>query len=258
MAAESTARVMPDRLALLPSIHLAKGAHEATGAEIPDACVMEIASWLAGEPWSDQTTCVSTILGGFARSLNDALPDDTRQQLAPLAPRLIGTAGDGLDETRGYMALDWLIRTYAPAWLDLANLSEEAAALRSLRRIVDLAAAKAAGSVVRVGQAKAAADWAADWDAARAADWDAARDAARGAARDAAGYAAWAAAGYAARAAAGDAAGNAAAKAAGYAARAAGNAAGDTLKPTITQLQQSAIDLFDRMIDGRWDNGAGR
>jgi len=263
MAAESTARVMPDRLALLPSIHLAKGAHEATGAEIPKACVMEIASWLAGEPWSDSTTCVSTVLGGFARSLNDALPDDTRQQLAPLAPRLIGTADDGLDETRGYMALDWLIRTYTPAWLDLANLSEEAAALRSLRRIVDLAAAKAAGPVVRVGRENAAAAWDAAgdaaWDAAGAAAWDAARDAARDAAWDAAWAAAGAAAWDAARAAAGDAARAAAGAAARDAAGdAAGTAARAALKPTITQLQQSAIDLFDRMVTGRWDDGPHR
>ncbi len=231
MAAESTARAMPDRLALLPRIHLAAGAHEATGAEIPEACVMEIASWLAGEPWSDQTTCVSTILGGFARSLNDTLPDDTRQRLVPLAPRLIGTADDGLDETRGYMALDWLIRTYTPAWLDLAGLTEEAAALRSLRRIVDLAAAEAAGPVVRVGREKAVA----------------AGTVAGTVAGDAAGAATWAAAWAAAGAAAEDAV-RAAARAAG----------GDAVKPTVTQLEQSAIDLFDRMIDGRWDDGAGR
>ncbi|HEY8818037.1 MAG TPA: hypothetical protein VIM25_04375, partial [Candidatus Limnocylindrales bacterium] len=79
-----------------------------------------------------------------------------------------------------------------------------------------------------------AAAWAAAWDAARAAAWDAAR------------AAAWAAA----RAAASSTKGTYDAK---Y--RAARKAADEVLKPlyaeTIVELRESALALFDRMIDAR-------
>jgi hypothetical protein len=172
-------------------------------------------------------------------NLNDVLGDDRRQELKRFLPLpgqpspLAGTFGDGLDETRSYMALDWLVRTYMPVWLDLAGLTAEAAALRDLRRIVDLVAVEAAGPVVRDAREKAAAARAAAWAAAR----DAAGDAARDAARDAAGAAAQDTAWDAARAAAGDAARDAA-----------WDAAGKRLAPTVDLLQTSAIALYDAMI----------
>ncbi len=158
----------------LASLTLARGGHAGRGDGV---CLMEAVAWFAGRKHTDRPPCVSPVLGGYGRSLNDVLPDDTRQFLVPLIPRLPGTAGDGRDETRGYIALDWLIRTWTPAWLDLAGLTAETAALRDLRRITDLAAARSAGPVVRQARDKAAAAWAAAGDAAG--------DAARAAARDA-------------------------------------------------------------------------
>ena len=63
---------------------------------------------------------------------------------------MVGTAGDGKDQARSYLALDWLIRTYTPAWLELAGLTAEAQELRDLRRIVDMVAAEAAGPEAQV------------------------------------------------------------------------------------------------------------
>jgi len=166
----------------LDTITLAEGAHE---NRTDGTCLMEAVAWWAGEGHTDHPACVSPVLGQFGRSLNDALPDDKRQELRPFVPLLPGTAGDGQDEARGYLALDWLIRTWTPAWLDLAGLTTEALALRDLRRIADLAAAQSAGPVVRQASQKAAATWDAAWDAAWAAARAAARDAARAAARDA-------------------------------------------------------------------------
>jgi hypothetical protein len=218
----------------LNTITLAKGGHDN-----PDdgMCVMEAVAYFAKLPFSDRPECVSTVLIDFGQRLNDVLPDDLRQRLVPMIPALIGTRGDGKDETRSYMALDWLIRTYTPAWLDLAGLAAEATTLRDLRRIVDLSVARAAGPIVKSAQTKAAAAGAAAWDAAWAAAWAAAGAAAWAAAARAAaaGAAAWAAA-----------AGAAAAGAAAWAA--AGAAAGDALKPTVITLQESAIGLFAAMI----------
>ena len=123
----------------LDTITLTPGAHSSRADGV---CIMEAAAWLAGEKHSDHPQCVSPVLAGFGRRLNDALPDDRRQYLKSFLPRLLNTAGDGRDETRGYMALDWLIRMYTPVWLDLAGLTAEASALRDLPRIANLAAAE--------------------------------------------------------------------------------------------------------------------
>ena len=146
-------------------------------------CAMEVVSWLAGLGHTDAPVCASPVLRSFTISLNDQWDRVQRQKLVPFLPRMVGTAGDGQDEARSYLALDWLIRTYTPAWLDIAGLTVEAGELRSLRRIVDISTAKAAGPVVRAAQAKAATAWAgagavagdAAGDAARAAAWDALR-----------------------------------------------------------------------------------
>ena len=202
----------------LGTLTLAKGGHDTRDDGV---CLLEAVAWWAHEDHTDHPACVSPVLGQFGRTLNDVLPSAKRQELRPLISLLPGTAGDGLDETRGYLALDWLIRTYTPAFLSLAGLSAEATALRDLRRIADNVAARSAGPVVRQASQKAAAAWAAAWDAAGDAAGDAARDAAWDAARDAA------------RDAAGDAA---------------RDAAGDALRPTVVELQVSALDLVERMI----------
>jgi hypothetical protein len=204
-------------------------------------CLLEAVAWQAGEEHTDRPACVSPVLAAFGRSLNDVLPDGKRQELIPLVPLLPGTAGDGRDEARGYMALDWLIRTFTPGWLTVAGLADEARSLRDLRPITGLDATAAAAPVVQQVSQQAAAAWDAAWDAARdaarAAAWAAAGAAAWDAARDAAWAAAWAAAGAAA---------GAAAWAAAWAA--AGAAAGAALAPTVATLQDSAISLYQAMI----------
>jgi hypothetical protein len=175
---------------------LSKGSHPT-----PDAgrCAMEWVSYLAGEPHSDQPVCVSPVLKAFCISFNDALDDEQRQKLRPYLARTIGTAGDGLDEQRAWMAADWLIRTFTPAWLDLAGLHDHASNLRSLGAVISTETCKAAQPTLdkaakdayAAGDAAGAAAGAAAWDAARdaagaaarAAAWDAARDAAGAAAR---------------------------------------------------------------------------
>jgi len=143
-------------------------------------CLMEAVAWFADEPHSAAPRCVSPVLISFGDRGNDGLPDERRQRLVPLIPRLVGTRGDGLDEQRAYMALDWLIRTYTPTWLELAGLTAHAQALRHLRRIVGLPTAQTAGPAVGAARSQAAADWVATrWDFS----WDGAEVAARDAVR---------------------------------------------------------------------------
>jgi len=57
------------------------------------ACFMELASYLAGEPWSDHPSCTHSLLASLARDVNDHVDDHTRLRLAPLIPEVIGLKG---------------------------------------------------------------------------------------------------------------------------------------------------------------------
>ena len=55
---------------------------------------MELASFLAGEPWSDHPSCTHPLLASLARDVNDHVDDYARTRLAPLIPEVIGLNGD--------------------------------------------------------------------------------------------------------------------------------------------------------------------
>jgi hypothetical protein len=248
-------------------------------------CVMEAVAFVAGEPHSDHPECACPIISAFLRRWNDDLDDEGRQKLKPYIRKLVGTRSTkAIEQKRGLLVADWLLRVHTPAWLDLAGLKEQGDKIRALPELGSwdalgdfrpaLAEAKTKAAAAR------AAAWAAAWAAAGDAAWDAAGDAAGAAAGDAAraaagaaawaaardaaraaawaaawaaaGDAAWAAARDAARAAARAAAGDAAGDAAWDAARAAaGDAAGKKLEPTKISLQASAFELLDKLIELR-------
>ncbi|MFL5829558.1 MAG: hypothetical protein ACJ76X_06535 [Solirubrobacteraceae bacterium] len=223
-------------------------------------CAMEWVSYLAGEPHSDQPLCVSPVLRAFCIALNDGLEDGPRQRLRPFLTRTIGTAEDGLDAERAWLAIDWLIRTYTPTWLNRAGLSDAAHALVSLpgqHPGDDLAPAL---SALRAARAEARDAWGSGpsgWltptviarATAREMAWKAAGAAAWGAARagidDETGDQARAAA----RAAAGDAAATLVRAAqSGIGRAAAREAAHRTLAPTLHVLCECSFELLDRML----------
>lgn len=70
------------------TIKLSKGRHNS-----PDegACVMELASMLAGEPFSDHPVSVCPVIGSCLRAYNDWIDDDRRQDLYRYASEVVGT-----------------------------------------------------------------------------------------------------------------------------------------------------------------------
>ena len=50
------------------------------------ACFMEMASYLAGERWSDHPACTHPLLATLARDVNDHVADASRSRLVPLIP----------------------------------------------------------------------------------------------------------------------------------------------------------------------------
>lgn len=100
--------------------------------------VLELAAWLAGEPHTDAPISVSPVLRVFITHLGAGLDPSLRQQLKPLAARLVGTAGDAArDQQRALRLTDWLVRGHAPPWLRRAGLTESADRLDSLASITD-------------------------------------------------------------------------------------------------------------------------
>jgi hypothetical protein len=227
-------------------------------------CAMEWVSHLAGEPHSDEPACVSPVLRALCIGLNDGLQYASRQRLRPYLARTIGTADDGLDPARGWMAMDWLTRVYAPAWLRVAGLDEPADGLASLPPVRPKASLRRALEALDNARRQARGARPQAFGTSRAAAWTKAAVAAR-AGREAAwvgaGAAVWAAArvaiedigadrvGAAARSVAGDAA----AAAAGQRRATRGGSqnregAWAVLAPTTETLTRSAVGLLDRML----------
>ncbi|MGH3385477.1 MAG: hypothetical protein ACRDO1_12925 [Nocardioidaceae bacterium] len=81
--------VSTDHPDLLPL--LARGKHRNPRR---GACFMELASFLAGERWSDHPSCTHPLLSSLARLVNDHTSDQARPRLAPLIPSVIGLTSE--------------------------------------------------------------------------------------------------------------------------------------------------------------------
>jgi len=87
------------------TIRLSKGKH-ASPSE--GACVMELASMLAGEPFSDRPAAVCPVIAGFMRAYNDRVDDERRQDLYRYAAEVVGTrATPEVEQRRERRCLEW-------------------------------------------------------------------------------------------------------------------------------------------------------
>jgi hypothetical protein len=222
-------------------------------------CAMEWVSYLAGEPHSDEPACVSPVLRAMCIALNDGLEHAPRQRLRPYLTRTIGTAQDGLDAERGWMAMDWLTRVYTPAWLHLAGLRRSGDGLAALAPVTGKRSLRRSLAVLEATRREARAARARAYGVALPSGW-AATVAGREAAWACAGAAAWAAARLGVGDAAGDRARSAARATSGDAAAIAIRYSRDpayedasalaraVLAPTLEMLSESALALLDRML----------
>lgn len=87
------------------TIRLSKGKH-ASPSE--GACVMELASMLAGEPFSDRPATVCPVIAGFMRAYNDRVDDDRRQDLYRYAAEVVGSRTTSeVEHARERRCLEW-------------------------------------------------------------------------------------------------------------------------------------------------------
>ncbi len=105
------------------TIKLSRGKHSS-----PEngACVMELASMLAGEAFSDHPKSVCPVIGSFLRAYNDAIDDRRRQDLYAFAAKVVGSRGGAAtDRARGERLAAWaaevrprrLRQRLVPRWL---------------------------------------------------------------------------------------------------------------------------------------------
>jgi hypothetical protein len=82
---------------------------------------MELASMLAGEPFTDEPRSVCPVVAGFLRSYNDGVGDEPRQDLYRFAALAVGTRADSdVLERRNALCLDavrgWHLRLRRLPW----------------------------------------------------------------------------------------------------------------------------------------------
>ena len=102
------------------TVRLARGKHD-TPAD--GACVLELASMLAGEPFSDQPHSVCPVIAAYLRAYNDGAEDLSDRALYGAAARVVGTsAGLEVERLRARRCNELTADLYAawsplPRWL---------------------------------------------------------------------------------------------------------------------------------------------
>jgi hypothetical protein len=87
------------------TVKLARGHHLSPRLGV---CVMELASMLSDEPFSDRPGSASPVIGAFLRTYNDGIDDERRQDLYPLAASIVGTArGRAVERDRASRCLEF-------------------------------------------------------------------------------------------------------------------------------------------------------
>jgi hypothetical protein len=87
------------------TVRLAAGKHDDPGDGV---CVMELASMIAHEPFTDHPRSVCPVIAAFLRAYNDAIDDPRRQDLYRLASLAIGTRDSWvIEQQRARRCREW-------------------------------------------------------------------------------------------------------------------------------------------------------
>lgn len=140
------------------------------------------------------------ILEDFADHLIDTWDGERERAVRERLGRAADAARGGVvEQARGLLAADWLIRVYTPAWLRAAHLDEAAERVAGLPPVTDWSVLDDAALTLRAAERSADEAWHVAWEGAWAVDRSAPLPIGGPAAWDVARDAAWAAGGYAAR-----------------------------------------------------------
>jgi hypothetical protein len=130
-------------------VRLTAGGHSSPREGV---CVVELASLIAQEEFSDRPDCVCPVIASFLRGWNDRAPYAERQRLAPYAERIVGSRrGAEVTRERRDICLRWTgadvgrggfsrLLTRVRTWARIAVLCGPRAALRPSEGAGDYAA----------------------------------------------------------------------------------------------------------------------
>ena len=97
------------------TITLSKGKHDSPQ---DGACVMELASMLAGEAFNDHPHSVCPVIGSFLRAYNDRIDDVRRQDLYAYAAKVVGSrASQDVEHARAERLSAWALELHWSRWL---------------------------------------------------------------------------------------------------------------------------------------------
>lgn len=90
--------------------------------------------------WNDPGYGACPVIAAFLEAWAESMPDDqSRHWLQPLAPVVRNSRSSAASQAaRRMLAMDWLVREYAPIWLDADGRSQLAGYARSLRNLPTL------------------------------------------------------------------------------------------------------------------------
>jgi hypothetical protein len=111
------------------TIKLSKGKH---ASPEDGACVMELASMLAGERFGDHPDSVCPVIGSFLRTYNDFVDDERRQDLYAYAAQVVGSrAPSHVQWARAERLKAWATENLRRRWTRLMLPPR----LRAIRRL---------------------------------------------------------------------------------------------------------------------------
>lgn len=111
------------------TVRLSKGKHRSPRHGV---CVMELASMLAHEPFSDRPRSVCPVIGAFLRAYNDWIDDRRRQDLYVYASSVVDSkASKAIERARADLCIEWSRSTHQlphlrfPLWAGLYRKRHE-------------------------------------------------------------------------------------------------------------------------------------
>ena len=118
------------------TIRLSGGKHDSPEK---GACVIELASMLASEPFSDHPRSVCPVLAAVLRRYNDTLDDRRRQDLYPYAAKVVGSRGSArLERARVEHLKDWAAGRPPRRWLRLLPATDPSVDVLASRVVHEL------------------------------------------------------------------------------------------------------------------------
>jgi len=114
------------------TIRLSRGGHRSPQ---DGACVMELASMLAGERFTDHPRTACPVIAGVLRLCNDLIDDEGRQELIPYASAVVGTrAPRAVVRRRADRCIDWAQSRgpKSPRWRGLGATNRANTAIRTV------------------------------------------------------------------------------------------------------------------------------